>query len=92
MALIFIECPFYHHSGTKDERGLHAWDKVNFEDSGNTFASEEVYDLPFGMTSCLQSKSWVRYIPFCPQRGDTQPNSEGNDMSQSWGAEHSTRV
>ncbi|XP_072217984.1 solute carrier family 23 member 1-like [Leuresthes tenuis] len=78
--------------GTKDERGLHAWDKVNFEDSGNTFESEEVYDLPFGITSCLQSKSWVRYIPFCPGRDDTQHNSEGNNMSQSWGAEHSTRV
>ncbi|KAM4521436.1 solute carrier family 23 member 1-like [Odontesthes bonariensis] len=78
--------------GTKDERGLLVWDKGHFEDSDDTFVSEEVYDLPFGMTSCLQSQSWVRYIPFCPQRGDTQHNSEGNDMSQNRGTEYNTRV
>lgn len=57
-----------NHSGTKRERGL-SRDNVYLEDSGNTFGTEEMYDLPFGITSRLSSQSWVRYIPFCPWRG-----------------------
>ncbi|XP_029351830.1 solute carrier family 23 member 1-like isoform X2 [Echeneis naucrates] len=62
--------------GTKRERGLFAWSKVDPEDS-NTLESEEVYDLPFGITAFLSSYSWVRYIPFCPWRGhSSQHKSE----------------
>ncbi|XP_060947440.1 solute carrier family 23 member 1-like [Limanda limanda] len=69
--------------GTKRERGL---DKVHLEDTGNTLESEDVYDLPFGITSCLASRSWVRYIPFCPWKGNnvlqgqvTPHSTEGTD-------------
>ncbi|XP_061563235.1 solute carrier family 23 member 1-like isoform X1 [Cololabis saira] len=56
--------------GTKRERGLLTWNKVPNEDSGDAMVSEEeVYDLPFGITSRLQSQSWIRFIPFCPWRG-----------------------
>ncbi|XP_034999931.2 solute carrier family 23 member 1 [Hippoglossus stenolepis] len=68
--------------GTKRERGLLAGDKVHLEDTGNTLGSEEVYDLPFGITSCLASRSWVHYIPFCPWKG--------NNVSQGQGTQHST--
>ncbi|XP_044026151.1 solute carrier family 23 member 1-like isoform X2 [Siniperca chuatsi] len=74
--------------GTKRERGLLAWDKEHLEDSSNTLGVEEVYDLPFGITSYLSSKSWVRYIPFCPRKGHrTQYTSEDNNMSQGRGSE-----
>ncbi|XP_076612790.1 solute carrier family 23 member 1-like [Chaetodon auriga] len=71
--------------GTKRERGLLSWNKVPLEDSSNTLGAEEVYDLPFGITSCLSSQSWVRYVPFCPRKGHRTQNSELEDkkMSQS---------
>ncbi|XP_039637038.1 solute carrier family 23 member 1-like isoform X2 [Perca fluviatilis] len=82
--------------GTKSERGLLAWNKVHLEDSSYTLATEEVYDLPFGITSCLSSQSWVRYIPFCPWNGHRSENrSEDNKMPQGRGSEqlpHSTWV
>ncbi|XP_071334876.1 solute carrier family 23 member 1-like [Trachinotus anak] len=69
--------------GTKRERGLLTWDKVDPEDS-NTLETEEVYDLPFGITSFLSSRSWARYIPFCPWRGHKSRTSEDNNMLQSY--------
>ncbi|XP_026197492.1 solute carrier family 23 member 1-like [Anabas testudineus] len=77
--------------GTKRERGLLSMDKDHLEDSSNTCGGEELYDLPFGITSRLSSQSWVRYIPFCPWRGHRfQYKSEDCDMSQSQKNEHST--
>ncbi|TDH00219.1 hypothetical protein EPR50_G00186120 [Perca flavescens] len=82
--------------GTKSERGLLAWNKVHLEDSSYTLTTEEVYDLPFGITSCLSSQSWVRYVPFCPWNGHRSENrSEDNQMPQGRRSEqlpHSTRV
>ncbi|KAF3849643.1 hypothetical protein F7725_019362 [Dissostichus mawsoni] len=41
----------------------------------------EVYDLPFGIASCLSSQSWVRYIPFCPWKDSrSEKQSEENNM------------
>ncbi|XP_067428997.1 solute carrier family 23 member 1-like isoform X2 [Thunnus thynnus] len=69
--------------GTKRERGLLAFDKVHLENSSSVLRAEDVYDLPFGITSYLSSQSWVRYIPFCPWRGQkSQYESNENDMSQ----------
>uniref|UniRef100_A0A3Q3VVH2 Solute carrier family 23 member 1 n=1 Tax=Mola mola TaxID=94237 RepID=A0A3Q3VVH2_MOLML len=54
--------------GTKRERGL-VWDKMeHLEDSSKTLATDELYDLPFGITSFFSTQSWVRYVPFCPWR------------------------
>ncbi|XP_047428964.1 solute carrier family 23 member 1-like isoform X1 [Mugil cephalus] len=79
--------------GTKRERGLLAWDKVHLEDSDNTFGTEEVYALPFGITSYLRSKSWVRYIPFCPRdKHGSQHKTEDSDVPQSRGTEHGAQV
>ncbi|CAG5928256.1 unnamed protein product [Menidia menidia] len=79
--------------GTKKERGLLGWDEVHSEYSDNTVVSADVYDLPFGITSCLQSQSWVRYIPFCPWKGERpQHRSEDNNKPQNQGIECSTRV
>ncbi|XP_026175070.1 solute carrier family 23 member 1-like [Mastacembelus armatus] len=77
--------------GTKEERGLLQWDKVHHEDYSTSVGTEDVYDLPFGITTCLSSQSWVRYIPFCPWRGRrSQYNSEDQNTSRSQGNEHST--
>ncbi|XP_042359835.1 solute carrier family 23 member 2-like [Plectropomus leopardus] len=48
--------------GSKRERGLSVRDKDHLEDSSCTLGTEEVYDLPFGITSCLSSQSWVPVI------------------------------
>lgn len=74
----------FNISGTKRERGLSVWDEVeHLEDAKKALASEDLYDLPLGITSCLSSHSWVRYIPFCPWKGHrTQYRSEDNDMAQ----------
>lgn len=67
-------------SGTKRERGLLVWDEAeHLEESEKPLASEELYDLPFGITSCLSSQSWVRYIPFCPWKGH---RAEDDDIAK----------
>ncbi|XP_040920463.1 solute carrier family 23 member 1-like [Toxotes jaculatrix] len=73
--------------GTKRERGLTAWDKMHLEDSSNNLRTEEVYDLPFGITSCLSSQSWIRYMPFCSQK-----SHKSQYKSESQGNEHGTGV
>ncbi|MEQ2158090.1 hypothetical protein GOODEAATRI_008679 [Goodea atripinnis] len=73
--------------GTKRERGLLTWNTGHPEDSSNALASDKVYSLPFGITSCLQSQSWVRYIPFCPQS-----DHKSEDDIQSGGTEQMTTV
>ncbi|KAL3979974.1 protein-lysine 6-oxidase [Sarotherodon galilaeus] len=77
--------------GTKRERGLLAWENVYLQDSSSSLETDEVYDLPFGITSHLQSQSWARYIPFCPHKGH-RSQSEDNHVSQSLGSEYSTRI
>lgn len=74
-------------TGTKRERGL-VWDEMeHLEDSKTTMESEELYDMPFGITSCLSSQSWVRYIPFCPWRGKrTQGSSDENNIEERHGS------
>ncbi|KAI4801972.1 hypothetical protein KUCAC02_019836 [Chaenocephalus aceratus] len=75
--------------GTKRERGLLAQDKVHLGDSSCTLGTEEVYDLPFGIASCLSSQSWVRYIPFCPWKDSrSEKQSEENNILQGRGKEH----
>ncbi|XP_067339090.1 solute carrier family 23 member 1-like isoform X2 [Channa argus] len=71
--------------GTKRERGLLSLDKADLEDSGNTFGTEDIYDLPFGMSACLSSRSWVRYIPFCPLKDSRSlyKSKDHEDISQS---------
>lgn len=83
--LSIYEC-FWNHSGTKRERGLSR--DIYLEDSSEMFGTEEMYDLPFGITSRLSSQSWVRYIPFCPWRGHR--SSEDHEKSQNQENEHST--
>lgn len=57
--------------GTKHERGLLDWNRVEqLDDSDESMPSEQLYDLPFGITPFLSSQSWVRFIPFCPRNGD----------------------
>lgn len=77
-------------AGTKRERGLLKWNKADPEDSACTLETEEVYDLPFGITSFLSSRSWARYIPFCPWKGHTfQPKTEDNNMLEIQGQQQS---
>ncbi|XP_061140074.1 xan_ur_permease domain-containing protein [Syngnathus typhle] len=52
--------------GTKEERGILAWNKAREDSSFNTLESKEVYDLPFGLTASLSSLPWSRYLPCCP--------------------------
>ncbi|XP_073423613.1 solute carrier family 23 member 1-like isoform X3 [Dendrobates tinctorius] len=53
--------------GTKEERGIAAWNEVNVEDEENCSDIEDVYDLPFGIGTKFCTSSWLRYIPFCPK-------------------------
>lgn len=69
-------------SGTKRERGLP--DREEEDVSDQSLASLEIYDLPFGLTSLLSSRSWVRYVPFCPQR---DRKTEVNNVVQGRGQE-----
>lgn len=67
-----------HSLGTKRERGLLEWNEADqFGDSNKSMASEELYDLPLGITSCLSSQSWVRFIPFCPQHNQKRQEEMG---------------
>ncbi|KAM8832609.1 solute carrier family 23 member 1-like isoform 2-T2 [Spinachia spinachia] len=65
--------------GTKRERGLLAWDKGDLEDSAYVAGTDQVYNLPFGITSRLSSQAWIRHVPFCPWEG----NGAGDDTPQS---------
>lgn len=69
--------------GTKRERGL-VPDKEQVDASNKNLASEEIYDLPFGITAFLSSRSWARYVPFCPWKGR---RTEDIDMAQRPGSE-----
>ncbi len=70
-------------SGTRRERGLLTWNKELLEDCSSTLGTEELYDLPFGISSCLSSQSWVRYVPFCPWKGRSKDNmSQGQVISK----------
>uniref|UniRef100_A0A8C9X6K3 Solute carrier family 23 member 1-like n=1 Tax=Sander lucioperca TaxID=283035 RepID=A0A8C9X6K3_SANLU len=70
--------------------------KVDNQTAANACVCMCVYDLPFGITSCLSSQSWVRYVPFCPWNGHRSENRlEDKKMPQGRGSEqlpHSTRV
>lgn len=62
---------FFPSPGTKHERGLLDWNKVEqLDGSEESMPSEELFDLPFGITTFLSSRSWVRFIPFCPWNSD----------------------
>ncbi|XP_069619275.1 solute carrier family 23 member 1-like isoform X2 [Ranitomeya imitator] len=53
--------------GTKEERGIASWNKINVEAGENCSDIEDVYDLPFGIGTKFCTSSWLRYIPFCPK-------------------------
>lgn len=55
------------------------WNKAHEVETENIVESEEVYGLPCGISSRLESNSWVRYIPFCP----SQKARPKNDTSSS---------
>lgn len=72
--------------GTKSERGLP--DREHEDVSDKFIASLELYDLPFGLTSFLSSRSWVRYVPFCPWRErKTDGRAEETDVMLRQGSE-----
>ncbi|CAN9507678.1 unnamed protein product [Ophioblennius macclurei] len=76
--------------GTKRERGLFGHGEDD-EDSIDISERERVYALPFGLSSCLQSRSWIRYIPFCPSEDRTrQEKAEDDDTSQRRGSERNS--
>lgn len=61
-----FELLFLVPTGSKQERGILAWNKAHEDDSSETLESGEVYNLPFGISSYMSSVSWLRYVPFCP--------------------------
>uniref|UniRef100_A0A4W5P803 Solute carrier family 23 member 4 n=1 Tax=Hucho hucho TaxID=62062 RepID=A0A4W5P803_9TELE len=65
--------------GTKRERGIIAWNKIHLDDSSNTLESSEVYNLPFGISSCLSSYTWVQYVPFLPPKAPSSQDKPGVD-------------
>ncbi|XP_074487930.1 xan_ur_permease domain-containing protein isoform X1 [Sebastes fasciatus] len=71
--------------GSKHERGILAWNRAHEDDSSNTVESEEVYNLPFGISSYLSSSSWIRYIPFCPPGESSSMDANALDPKQQHG-------
>ncbi|XP_061678612.1 xan_ur_permease domain-containing protein [Syngnathoides biaculeatus] len=67
--------------GTKQERGILAWNKAHEDSSTNTQECREVYDLPFGLSAYLSSCPWTRYLPFCPPSVPKPLDGCGNDDS-----------
>uniref|UniRef100_A0A4W4DTF8 Uncharacterized protein n=1 Tax=Electrophorus electricus TaxID=8005 RepID=A0A4W4DTF8_ELEEL len=67
--------------GTKCERGIIAWTKAYEDTSESCLENDEVYGLPWGLSSCLSSYVWVRWLPFCPshkaKEENTSPSSSG---------------
>lgn len=53
--------------GTREERGLVAWEETNTTDGeeGAQSAANRCYDLPFGM-EWLEKQQWAKYIPCLP--------------------------
>uniref|UniRef100_UPI003AB0EF70 solute carrier family 23 member 1-like n=1 Tax=Centroberyx gerrardi TaxID=166262 RepID=UPI003AB0EF70 len=74
--------------GTKQERGILAWNKAHLQDSSNPLGTEDVYDLPFGISSYLASHSWVRYIPFCRWNEPLSSQDKSEEDVKSPGSEH----
>ncbi|KAF7666943.1 hypothetical protein LDENG_00086380 [Lucifuga dentata] len=73
--------------GTKQERGMLTWNKVTPEDK-HILGTDDVYNLPFGINSYLSSCSWVRYIPFCPQKGHSSQDKSEDVNSQGRESDH----
>ncbi|XP_020790725.1 xan_ur_permease domain-containing protein [Boleophthalmus pectinirostris] len=66
--------------GSKQERGILAWNKAHEDDSSNTLESGEVYNLPFGINKHLSS-SWLHYLPFCPPTVARSQEGSGADIN-----------
>ncbi|CAL9697234.1 unnamed protein product [Knipowitschia caucasica] len=66
--------------GSKQERGILAWNKAHEDDSSNTLESGEVYNLPFGINSRLAS-TWLQYLPFCPPSVPRSMEGSGADIN-----------
>ncbi|XP_034018592.1 solute carrier family 23 member 1-like [Thalassophryne amazonica] len=75
--------------GTKEERGLLSYNKIHFQDSTDSSATEDIYDLPFGIASFLASRSWSFPVPFCPWKGrGSKHTHEDNGLSHVQGTQH----
>lgn len=84
ICFIFLSIPFsLSYTGTKRERGIIAWNKAHEEDSSITIESDEVYGLPFNLSDRLSTKSWVRFIPFCPYHASRSPSEGAPEKSDS---------
>ncbi|KAM4746984.1 solute carrier family 23 member 1-like [Rhinophrynus dorsalis] len=75
--------------GTKEERGILAWNEVHGE-LDDYLDVGEVYDLPFGIGTKVCSAAWLRYIPFCPKPKKTIPSiaQENGDLSDYTESKH----
>ncbi|XP_076848497.1 xan_ur_permease domain-containing protein isoform X2 [Brachyhypopomus gauderio] len=58
--------------GTKRERGLTAWSKAHDNTGESSLESDEVYGLPWGLSSGLSSCTWLRWLPFCPSHNTAE--------------------
>lgn len=52
--------------GSKEERGILAWNRVQ-EESKETLKSSEVYGLPWGIGTKFCASSWTQVLPFWPR-------------------------
>ena len=72
-------------SGTPEERGL-AMKPTSDKGVQTQFSSkqtEEIYGLPFGISSCLNKDSWTSKIPFLPTFVAKNERSGDSDVQES---------
>ncbi|XP_078527466.1 solute carrier family 23 member 1-like isoform X2 [Lissotriton helveticus] len=60
--------------GTQEERGILAWKQAQEDESTDILATEEIYNLPFGIGTRFCTGSWTRYLPFCHKPKKQEPS------------------
>jgi len=67
-------CLYFISTGTKEERGISAWEKdVEKENLSNCLEGNEVYDIP--LPACIKRSKFLKYIPTLPNYDEFKEKS-----------------
>mmetsp|Transcript_28787 Transcript_28787/g.69724 ORF Transcript_28787/g.69724 Transcript_28787/m.69724 type:complete len:579 (-) Transcript_28787:148-1884(-) len=72
-------------AGTREERGLHIWDKIQPHDVNNDPEYVEVYSLPIGLAKLFRNCGYLEYpalghFPAEPENGYTSSGADLGDL------------